>query len=46
VIKPLDGVERSGPVSGATVRNDGGVSLIIDVAELVRQGAVARGGGR
>jgi two-component system chemotaxis sensor kinase CheA len=36
VIKPLDGVKRGGPVSGATVRNDGGVSLIIDVAELMR----------
>ncbi len=37
VIKPLDGVvERSGPVSGATVRDDGGVSLIVDVAELMR----------
>lgn len=36
VIKPLDGVQRGGPISGATVRNDGGVSLIIDVAELMR----------
>jgi two-component system chemotaxis sensor kinase CheA len=36
VIKPLDGVKREGPISGATVRNDGGVSLIIDVAELMR----------
>lgn len=36
VIKPLDGVKRGGPISGATVRNDGGVSLIIDVAELMR----------
>lgn len=42
VIKPLEGVERSGPVSGATVRNDGGVSLIIDVAELIR-GSTAGG---
>ncbi len=41
VIKPLDGVESHGPVSGATVRNDGGVSLIMDVAELLR-----RNGGR
>ncbi len=41
VIKPLDGVESHGPVSGATVRNDGGVSLIMDVAELLR-----RSGGR
>lgn len=36
VIKPLDGVKREGPISGATVRNDGGVSLIMDVAELMR----------
>ncbi|MEM9372888.1 MAG: chemotaxis protein CheA [Planctomycetota bacterium] len=36
VIKPLDGVEREGPISGATVRNDGGVSLIVDIAELMR----------
>ncbi len=36
VIKPLDGLERTGPFSGATVRNDGGVSLIIDAAELIR----------
>lgn len=36
VIKPLDGVKREGPISGATVRNDGGVSLIVDIAELMR----------
>lgn len=36
VIKPLDGVQREGPISGATVRNDGRVSLIMDVAELMR----------
>lgn len=36
VIKPLDGVKREGPISGATVRNDGGVSLIMDIAELMR----------
>ncbi|MGV6814760.1 MAG: chemotaxis protein CheA [Phycisphaerales bacterium] len=36
VIKPLDGVQRDGPISGATVRNDGGVSLIMDIAELMR----------
>lgn len=36
VIKPLDGVvEQSGPVSGATVRDDGGVSLIVDVNAMV-----------
>ncbi|MFK7884228.1 MAG: chemotaxis protein CheA [Phycisphaerales bacterium] len=36
VIKPLDGVKREGPISGATVRNDGNVSLIVDIAELMR----------
>ena len=37
VIKPLDSTGASkGPVSGATVRDDGGVSLIVDVPELVR----------
>ncbi len=36
VIKPLDGVEAQGPVSGATVRDDGGVSLIVDVGEVIR----------
>jgi len=39
VVKPLDiaGAARAaGPVSGATVRDDGGVSLIVDVAELIR----------
>lgn len=37
VIKPLDEmVDRAGPVSGATVRDDGGVSLIVDVARMVR----------
>ncbi|MEM7754299.1 MAG: chemotaxis protein CheA [Planctomycetota bacterium] len=39
VIKPLDGVDSNGPVSGATVRNDGGVSLIMDVAEIFRRNA-------
>lgn len=37
VIKPLDGVDQTGPVSGATVRNDGSVSLIVDVGELIRR---------
>ncbi len=40
VIKPLDAlVEKGegGAVSGATVRDDGGVSLIVDVAALIRQ---------
>lgn len=37
VIKPLDGLsDRGGTVSGATVRDDGGVSLIVDVGQLVR----------
>ncbi len=37
VIKPLEGVvaQRGAAVSGATVRDDGGVSLIADVAELM-----------
>lgn len=45
VIKPLDSLEPSstakqvkGPVSGATVRDDGGVSLIVDVAQLIKMG--------
>ncbi|HEX8877346.1 MAG TPA: chemotaxis protein CheA, partial [Phycisphaerales bacterium] len=45
VIKPLDSLDPStkaqvpkGPVSGATVRDDGGVSLIVDVAQLVKMG--------
>lgn len=39
VIKPLDAMlERKGPISGATVRDDGGVSLIIDIGELARTG--------
>lgn len=42
VIKPLDGVgqerpDARSPVSGATVRDDGGVSLIVDVASLLRR---------
>lgn len=38
VIKPLDSVDgrKTGPISGATVRNDGGVSLIVDVEGMVR----------
>jgi len=36
VIKPLDDMfDRSGPISGATVREDGGVSMIIDIAALM-----------
>ncbi len=39
VIKPLDeGVTQgSGPVSGATIRDDGGVSLIVDIAEVMER---------
>jgi len=40
VIKRLDELcdktHGAGPVSGATVRDDGGVSLIVDVAQLLR----------
>jgi len=37
VIKPLDGLSAvGGTVSGATVRDDGGVSLIVDVGQLLR----------
>ena len=37
VIKPLDDLfDGSNAVSGATVREDGGVSLILDVAALVK----------
>ncbi len=36
VIKPLDGVQREGPVSGATIRNDGSVSLIWDITKLMQ----------
>lgn len=39
VIKPLEGAKHAASkraVSGATVRDDGGVSLIVDVAELIR----------
>lgn len=42
VIKPLDEGERTTrAVSGATVRDDGGVSLIVDVEQLVK---MAQGG--
>jgi two-component system chemotaxis sensor kinase CheA len=37
VIKPLDErLDRGGPVSGATVRDDGGVSLIVDVPRVFK----------
>lgn len=43
VIKPLDDKYKGvGPVSGATVRDDGGVSLIVDVAKVVLQASGAR----
>lgn len=36
VIKPLDsGYSGGAPISGATVRDDGGVSLIVDVAKVL-----------
>jgi two-component system chemotaxis sensor kinase CheA len=44
VIKPLDDkTTRGGPFSGATILEDGGVSLVLDVVQLVRQ---ASGSGR
>ncbi|MCA3006621.1 MAG: chemotaxis protein CheA [Phycisphaerales bacterium] len=37
VIKPLDEfIDKGAPVSGATVRDDGGVSLIVDVVRLLQ----------
>lgn len=37
VIKPLDErLDRGGPVSGATVRDDGGVSLIVDIPRVFK----------
>ncbi|MDX2148422.1 MAG: chemotaxis protein CheA [Planctomycetota bacterium] len=47
VVKPLDGIgidisQGKRAVSGATVRDDGGVSLIVDVAELIRMAESAR----
>jgi len=38
VIKPLDdSYTQGGPFSGATIREDGRVSLILDVVDLIRQ---------
>ena len=37
VIKPLEVGDKSGPFSGTTVRDDGGVSLIVDIGELMRR---------
>lgn len=42
VIKPLEVGDRRGPFSGTTVRDDGGVSLIVDVGELMKR-STARG---
>lgn len=40
VIKQLEGeIAHAGPFSGATIRNDGGISLIFDVADLLRRAA-------
>ncbi|MEM9789525.1 MAG: chemotaxis protein CheA [Planctomycetota bacterium] len=42
VIKPLDdGYAKGWPYSGATIQEDGGVSLILDVIKLMRGGAAA-----
>jgi len=42
VIKPLDDRYTSGgPFSGATIREDGNVSLILDVIQLIRQAQVS-----
>ncbi|MEO0602434.1 MAG: chemotaxis protein CheA, partial [Myxococcota bacterium] len=39
VIKPLDdSYAEDGPYSGATIQEDGGVSLILDVIKLIRNG--------
>jgi two-component system, chemotaxis family, sensor kinase CheA len=52
VIKPLDALEPGtksqqvkGPVAGATVRDDGGVSLIVDVAQLIKMGQEMKSAG-
>ncbi|MEL7474189.1 MAG: chemotaxis protein CheW, partial [Planctomycetota bacterium] len=49
VIKPLDtpsGEPAPGPFGGTTVRDDGGVSLIVDIAELMRQAEGRQAEGR
>ncbi len=38
VIEDLDASSASGPFSGATIRDDGGVSLILDLPQLLRAG--------
>ena len=41
VVKPLDDkYARGGPFSGATIREDGNVSLIIDLPQLIRESTV------
>jgi len=43
VIKPLDdGYTQGGPFSGATIQEDGEVSLILDVTQLIRQPAAGQ----
>ncbi len=43
VIKPLDEfIDKGGAVSGATVRDDGGVSLIVDVARVFERADARR----
>ncbi len=42
VVKPLDDhYAKGGPFSGATIREDGNVSLIVDLPQLVREAAGA-----
>ncbi len=38
VIEDLDASSASGPFSGATIRDDGGVSLILDLPQVLRSG--------
>ncbi len=52
VIKPLDSLQPGAkaqqvkcPVSGATVRDDGGVSLIVDIAQLIKLGQEMKSSG-
>jgi two-component system chemotaxis sensor kinase CheA len=47
VIKPLDDMfDRTGPISGATVRDDGGISLILDVNQVIREAAKTPAGSK
>ena len=36
-------VEQTGPVSGATVRDDGGVNLIVDIGAMLKLAEQTRG---